>query len=68
MNGIVSHLKDKHGRRSWFREGGHGFRLRHVDLELPSKDPGEDVKKSAGYMVSEPREEARATGTTCQQM
>ena len=68
MNGSVSHPKDKHGRKSRLGERGHEFRLRHVELELPSKDPGEDVKKSVGYMGLEPREGAGRTETTCQQM
>ena len=44
MNGSVSHPKDKHGRKSRLGDRGHEFRLRHIQLELPSKDPGEDAK------------------------
>lgn len=68
MNGSVSHPKDNHSRKSRFGERGHEFRLRHVELELPSKDPGEDVKKSVGYMGPEPRDEAGRTEPTTQQM
>ena len=65
MNGSVSHPKDKHGRTRRLGESGHEFRLRRVELELPSKDPGEDVKKSVGYTGPEPRDEAGRMETLC---
>lgn len=51
MNGSVSHPKDKHGKTSRLGESGHEFRLRRVEFELPSKDPGEDVKKSVDTRI-----------------
>lgn len=60
MVGSIRHLKGKHGRRSRVGEGGHELRLGHLELELPSKQPSEDVKKPVGNMGSELRGQERA--------